>query len=159
MRSALLVAAAMLHLVVAALFSTHAKVEDFLPREIERPLRLYGDYTGAHAHFNFFAPAVSAQARAGFTLVLADGRREELVLATSDAEANQRIAMMMTFLGDPKQRVFMMHAWCVHFLDRRPDAASIEARVEILDIPPVAAARAGAKPRWIVFDRYELRRG
>lgn len=159
MRSGLFVALAMLHLVVAALFSTHARVEQLLPPVLERPLRLYGDLTGAHAHFNFFAPDVAPQARASFVFTRADGTRETMPLATTSDEANQRIAMIMTWLGDPQRRVFIMHSWCVHYLDRRPDVAEVEAVVEILDIPTIERARAGAKPRWLELQRYALRRG
>ena len=158
MRTSPLVALAMAHLAIAALYATHVQVERQLPPSIERPLRFYGDLTGAHVHFNFFAPQVAPQARALFDLIHADGRHEIVDLATGNNEADQRVKMIMTFLGDPQVRVLLMHSWCRHFLDRRPDVVEVAVRVDIVDVPTMAAARAGAKPQWLELDRYHLHR-
>ncbi len=158
MKSHLVVAIAMLHLVVAALFSTHVVIEERLPDLLGRALRVYGDYTGARTHFDYFAPAVAPQARASFVLFRTDGTKREVTLATGNAEADQRIAMMLTFLGPAAMRASIMHSWCVHFLERDPALAAVEARVEIIDIPTVSQARAGAVSRWLHLDRYRLTR-
>ena len=158
MTSRIAVAAAMLHLLVAALFSTHVPVERSLPDFLERPLRLYGDYTGARTHFDFFAPEVSSQARARFRVSRADGTLEDRVLDTGEREADQRIAAMMTYLNDRTLRGYVMHAWCVYLLTRDPNAATVEAHLEILEVPAIEQARAGAKPRWLPLARYALRR-
>lgn len=158
MSSRIVVAVAMLHLVVAALFSTHVPVERSLPDFLERPLRLYGDYTGARTRFDFFAPEVSSQARARFVVTRADGKVEERVLDTDNREADQRIAAMMTYMGDRTLRGYVMHAWCVYLLSRDPSAMAVEAHLEMLEVPTMAEARAGARPKWAPLGRYALRR-
>jgi hypothetical protein len=152
------VAAAAVHLSIAAFFSTHWPVERVLPAILDRPLKLYGAYTGAQTHFNFFAPAVSTQARAQFILVNADGTTTRDELLTGNAEANQRLAMMFTFYGVAEARPFLARAWAVHMLERHPQAQSVEVRVEILDIPTLAELKAGKSSRWIEVDRTRVQR-
>ena len=150
--------AAAIHLSIAALFSTHWPVERVLPDFVERPLKLYGLYTGAQTHFNFFAPVVATQARARFRLVARDGTIRTDELLTRSAEANQRLAMMFTFYGEPQIRPFLARAWAVHMLARHPDAVAVEVRVEALDIPTLPQVKAGKSARWIEVDRTVLRR-
>ncbi len=157
-RRNVIVAAAAVHLSIAAFFSTHWPVERVLPAILDRPLKLYGAYTGAQTHFNFFAPAVSTQARAQFVLVNADGTFTRDELLTGSAEANQRLAMMFTFYGVAEARPFLARAWGVHMLDRHPDAQAVEVRVEILDIPTLAELKAGRSSRWVEVDRTRLQR-
>jgi hypothetical protein len=154
----LAIAAAAVHLGIAAFFSTHWQVERVLPAVIDRPLKLYGAYTGAQTHFNFFAPAVSTQARARFTLTRPDGTQARDVLDTGSLEANQRLAMMFTFYGVPEARPFLARAWAVHMLNRHPEAESVEVSVEVLEIPTLAELRSGKASRWIEIDRTRLAR-
>jgi hypothetical protein len=150
--------AAAIHLLIAAFFSTHWPVERLLPDFLERPLKLYGLYTGAQTHFNFFAPAVATQARARFVLHGRDGLTRTAELPTPSAEANQRIAMMFTFYGVPETRPFLARAWGIYMLTLHPDAVAVEVIVEALDIPPLREVRAGRPARWIEVDRAVLRR-
>ena len=125
---------------------------------IERPLKLYGAYSGAHTHFNFFAPTVSTQARARFVLRLPGGAVRHDELATASGEANQRLAMMFTFYGVREIRPFLSRAWAIYMLERHPDAESVDVSVEALDIPTLAEIRAGRAARWVEIDRMSLRR-
>lgn len=154
----LAIGAAAIHLGIAAFFSTHWQVEQFLPAVVDRPLKLYGAYTGAQTHFNFFAPTVSTQARAQFVLTRPDGSQARDELVTGNFEANQRLAMMFTFYGVPEARPFLARAWAVHMLNRHPDAESVEVRVEVLDIPTLAEIKAGKGSRWVEIDRTRLAR-
>jgi len=151
-------AAAAIHLGVAAFFSTHWPVEGYLPAVIERPLKLYGTYTGAQTHFNFFAPTVSTQARAQFVLTKPDGSQVRDELLTTNFEANQRLAMMFTFYGVAEVRPFLARSWAVHMLNRHPEADSVEVRVEALDIPTLAEIKSGKAARWVEIDRSKVTR-
>ena len=152
------VAAAGIHLVIAALFSTHVRVENYIPAALERPLRIYGSYTGAHTRFNFFAPTVPSQARVNFVLVNAQGQAREVGLSTASADANQRLATMFAFYEMPHLRPFLVRAWAAYVASLHPDAQSIEVRVEILDIPTLAEARAGKMASWVEVEKTMFRR-
>ena len=152
------VAAAAIHLAIAALFCTHIAVERALPAPVLRALAFYAGLTGVPTHFNFFAPIVSTQARGDFILTMADGSSRHASLATGSAEANQRLAMMFTFTGDARTRAYLMRAWSVYFLTRHPEARSVEARIELLDVPSIAQARRGGKPAWVELERMVTRR-
>lgn len=156
--SRVLVLAALLHLVVAALYSTNTRLERAMPGPVAAVLGTYGDYTGARTRFDFFAPAVAPQARASMVLTRDDGSVQTVALDREGAEVRQRLAMMMTFLGNRERRAFIMHAWCVHFIAADPRVSSAEARVEIISLPTLEQARAGVGPTWVPLDRYALRR-
>lgn len=158
MKRTLIAAAAGVHLAIAALYSTHVQVENLLPAFIERPLRIYGDFSGAHTHFNFFAPAVSSQARADFLVTMRDGSTRRARLNTDNFEANQRLAMMFTFFGNPQSRVPLMRAWAWYFLLQHPESVSAETRVEFLDIPSLEKLRAGEASRWVEVGRATVTR-
>ena len=151
-------AAAAVHLVIAALFSTHVRVENLIPWTIAGPLQLYGGYTGAATRFNFFAPSVPTQPRVRFALTGRDGITRTADLLTPSNEANQRVATMLTLYELESLRPLLMRAWGVYALTRHPDAQSVEVMIEILDIPTMAQARAGRKPAWIEWERAVLRR-
>jgi hypothetical protein len=154
----IVIGAAAIHLSIAAFFSTHWEVDRFIPTLVERPLKVYGAYTGARTHFNFFAPAVSTQARARFVLARRDGSTYEDTLTTSSAEANQRIAMMFTYYGVAEARPFLSRSWAVYMLGRHPDAVAVDVTVEVLEIPTLADIKAGKASRWVVIDRMRLTR-
>lgn len=151
-------AAAAVHLVIAALFSTHVRVENLIPWVINRPLQLYGGYTGAATRFNFFAPAVPTQPRVHFLLTDRDGKTRSADLLTPSNEANQRISTMLTLYELPALRPLLMRSWAVYALTRHPDAQAVEVRIEILDIPTLAQARAGRAAAWVEVDRSVVRR-
>jgi hypothetical protein len=151
-------AAAGIHLVIAALFSTHVRVESFIPWVIEHPLQLYGGYSGAATRFNFFAPSVPTQPRVLFTLRGRDASTRTVELLTASNEANQRIATMFSLYELVSLRPLVLRSWAVYVLTRYPDAESVEVRVEIFDIPTMAEARAGRKGGWVESERLVLRR-
>ena len=151
-------AAAAVHLVIAALFSTHVRVENLMPWVIARPLELYGGYTGAATRFNFFAPAVPTQPRVTFTLRGRDGTMRAVELLTPSNEANQRISTMLTLYELAALRPLVVRSWAVYALTRYPQAQSVEVRVEILDIPTIAQARAGRVASWVEAERMVVRR-
>jgi hypothetical protein len=152
------VAAAGIHLVIAALFSTHVPVEKYIPAAVERPLRIYGSYTGAHTRFNFFAPTVPSQARVHFVLVNAQGMAREVALSTASADANQRLATMFGSYEMAHLRPFLVRAWAAYVASIHPDAQSIEVRVEILDLPTLAEAKAGKMASWVEVEKTKFRR-
>jgi hypothetical protein len=154
----IVVAAAAIHLSMAAFFSTHWQVDRFLPAFLDRPLKIYGAYTGARTHFNFFAPTVSTQARAQFVLARADGTTYRDSLATGSGEADQRVAMMFTYYGVAEARPFLARSWAVHMLNRHPDAVAVDVSVEVLEIPTLAEIKQGRTSRWIQIDHLRLRR-
>lgn len=149
---------ALAHLVVAALFSTHVPVERVLPAGLLRVLGAYGDLTGARTHFDYFAPDVAPQARGYVLLTASDGSVSRRDIRAANDEVNTRLAIMMSYLGDRRVREFLMHSWCLHFLSAEPQLAAAEARVEIIEIPTMAEAREGKRPRWLPLDRYRLTR-
>jgi len=151
-------AAAVVHLVIAALFSTHVRVEEFMPWVLARPLLLYGGYTGAATRFNFFAPSVPTQPRVHFALKGRDGTTRNADLLTPSNEANQRVSTMLALYELPALRPLLMRSWGVYALTRHPEAEAVEVRIEILDIPTLEQARAGRKPAWVESERAVVRR-
>ena len=157
-RRAVMVAAGV-HLAIAAFFSTHWPTERLLPPVLERPLSLYGKYSGAETHFNFFAPNVSTQARAYFVLTRRDGSSWTERLDAGGVEANQRLAMMFTYYGVPETRAVFARSWAVYMLEHHPEAVAVEVHVEILEIPTLDELRLkNAAARWVDVDRLRLRR-
>jgi len=148
-----------IHLLLAAAFAPHIPLEPILPRGVDRAIALYGTFSGVHTHFDFFAPSVSTQARVRFRLLGADGSARERSFATPSAEANNRIAMMLTYFAYPEARQEMLQALGHYILRMEPDVVAVESRVELLDIPALeAAARQPARPRWVELDRATVRR-
>ena len=143
---------------VAALFSTHVQIEKLLPAGLLRVLGVYGDLTGARTHFDYFAPDVAPQARGYVLLTAPDGTVRRRDIRAGNDEVNTRLAIMMSYLGDRRMRELLMHSWCLHFLSAEPGLAAAEARVEIIELPTMAEARAGQRPRWLPLDRYRLTR-
>lgn len=148
-----------IHLLLAAAFAPHIPLEPVLPRAVDRLVALYGSFSGVHTHFDFFAPTVSTQARVRFSAVAADGTSRELALGTPSAEANNRIAMMLTYYAYADVRQQMLQEVARYMLRMSPQAVSVEARVELLDIPSLeASSRPGATPRWVLLERATVRR-
>ena len=146
--------AAGVHLFIALLYSSHLQVEHFIPEFLERPLRLYGGYSGAHTHFNYFAPMVVSQVRVKFRLGAADGSVRELEITSPSTEVNQRLAMMFNFYLRPTVRPYLLESWAKHLLATHPEAEWVQTRVEMLDIPPIAELRTGRKAAWVEVGRY-----
>lgn len=151
--------AAGIHLAIAALFAPHVPLEPYLPRAIDRPLALYGRFSGVHTHFDFFAPSVATQARAQFSIIAADGSAREVRLATPSGEANNRIAMMLTFFAYPDQRQNLLRGMGEYMLRLHPQAVAVESRIEVLDIPTLRdLAAGGVGAHWVELERARVRR-
>ena len=153
-------AAAAIHLVLAAVYSLHIPAETVVPRPIDRAVAFYGSFSGVRHHFDFFAPSVSTQARAAFRLVNADGSVKHVLLETPSGEANNRIALMLTFYSYPGERERLLRAWGQYVLGLHPEAVAVESRIEALEIPTLAQlAAGGAAPRWIELGKLTVRKG
>lgn len=146
--------AAATHLLIALVYSTHLQVEHFIPPAIERPMQVYGNYSGAHMHFNLFAPTVVTQARVEFRL----GKGEDVVRTvkvTSDSgEVNVRLANMFNFYLRPTVRKALVDEWSRHMLDANPDVEWVQTRVEVLLIPTLEQLKAGRRAEWVEFGRH-----
>jgi hypothetical protein len=154
-----LAAAAAVHLALAAVYAPHVPAETVMPWAFDRVVAVYGSLSGVRNHFDFFAPSVSTQARADFRITAADGSVRHVRLATPSAEANNRIALMLTFYSYPSERERLLRAWGRYMLRLHPQAVSVESRIEALEIPRVREAAAGATPRWVELGRSVVRKG
>lgn len=154
-----LAAAAAIHLALAALFAPHIPLEAHLPPALDRVIAYYGAFSGVHTHFDFFAPAVSTQARLEFRLHGADGSLRVARLATADREANNRIASMLTQYGFAGEREALLRSWGRYALRLYPDAVAVEPRLEVLALPALREAAAGERPRWMELARTRVLRG
>ena len=158
-RRLLLCWAAAAHLLVALIYSTHLQVEHFIPAGLEKTMRIYGNYSGAHTHFNFFAPMVVSQVRVQFRLGAGDRTLRTVEVASDSSEVNQRLAMMFNFYLRPNARPALVEAWARRQLDVNPDAEWVQTRVEMLDIPTLEELRAGKKAAWVEIGRHGATRG
>jgi hypothetical protein len=152
------VAAAAIHLALAAVYAVHVPAETVVPRHLDRAVAFYGSFSGVRNHFDFFAPSVSTQARADFRVFTADGAVRQVRLATPSAEANNRIALMLTYYSYPSTREMLLRAWGQYVLRLYPQAVAVESRIEALEIPTFGQAAAGAKPRWLELGRLTVRK-
>jgi hypothetical protein len=155
-----LVAAAAIHLALAAVYAGHIPAEVFLPRQLDRPIGIYGSLSGVRNHFDFFAPSVSTQARVDFRIFNADGSVHHLYLATPSGEANNRIALMLTFYSYADTREILLREWARFMLRQHPQAVAVESRIEALEIPTLAQiAASSAQPHWVELGRARVRKG
>jgi hypothetical protein len=145
---------AAVHLLIALIYSTHLHVEHFIPPWIEVPMRVYGNFSGAHTHFNFFAPTVVTQVRVVFKLGQADGSTREIRVNTDSAEVNQRLSIMFNFYLRPNARKAVVDAWAQHMLATHPEAQWVQTRVEMLEIPPLSEVARGRRAEWLEVGRY-----
>ena len=149
-----LVAATALHLLLAAIYAPHVPVEPYLPHAVDRAAGIYGSLSGVRNHFDFFAPTVSTQAQVEFRVTEADGATRLMRLATPSAEANNRIALMLTYYSYPSAREDLLRAWGQYALRLHPHARSVEVRIEALEIPTLREAAAGnTRTRWVEIGR------
>jgi len=79
-------------------------------------------------------------------------------LNTDNFEANQRLAMMFTFYGNPQSRAVLARSWAWYFIAQHPQADSVEVRVEHLEIPTIAQLKEGRTAAWVEVERTVLRR-
>ena len=153
-----LAAAAAIHLALAALHAPHILVEPHLPHALDRAIAYYGAFSGVHTHFDFFAPWISTESRLELRLHGADGAVRVVRLSTPDREVNNRIATMLTQFGPSGDREALLKAWARYAFRLYPDAVAVEPRLEILVIPTLPEAAAGARPRWAELGRGRFQR-
>lgn len=146
------------HLAIAAIYALPVPMERYLPAAIERPLAIYGGFTGAHTRHDYFAPGVPTEARADFVLVGANGESRRVRLATPSDEANRRLRLMFTIYGWPSERERLTRAWGEYMLRLDPGAVAVETRVEVLQLPTLEEAAAGKRALWAEVGRAVLRR-
>ena len=146
--------AAGVHLFIALIYSTHVHVEHFIPAALERALRVYGNYSGAATHFNYFAPVVVSQVRVRFKIGLRDGSERVFEIVSPSTEVNQRLAMMFNHYLRPTVRPFLIESWARYVLAKHPEAEWVQTRVEFLDIPTLAQLKEGRKATWVEIGRY-----
>ena len=156
-----LVALAAIHLLLAAVYAPHIPAELVVPRALDRAVGLYGSFSGVRNHFDFFAPSVSTQARAVFRVIARDGSSRTVQLATPSAEANNRIALMLTYYSYPDARESLLRAWGGYVLGLHPEAVAVESRIEALHIPTLGEIGKGAsaEARWVELGRLTVRKG
>ena len=153
------VAAAAIHLALAAVYALHVPAETVVPHNLDRAVAVYGSFSGVRNHFDFFAPSVSTQARAEFRIQGADGTVRHVRLATPSAEANNRIALMLTYYSYPTERERLLRSWGHYILRLHPEAVAVESRIDALEIPTLAQAAAGTPARWVELGRLTVRKG
>lgn len=159
-RGVIIKVAAAAHLAIAAIYGVHVPAEEYLPRAIDRPLSIYGHFTGARARFDFFAPAVPSEARVEFLVVAADGgSRRVRLAATPSEEANRRLRLMYTIYGYPSERARLMNAWGEYMLRLDPQAVEVQTRIEVFDVPSLQESAAGMQGSWKEVGRATVRRG
>jgi hypothetical protein len=158
-RDTLIKVAVAVHLGIAAVYALPVPMERYIPAAIERPLAIYGGFTGAHTRHDYFAPGVSTEARADFLLVGANGESRRVRLATPSAEANRRLRLMFTLYTWPSERERLTRAWGEYMLRLDPEAVAVETRVEVLQMPSLEEAAAGKRATWAEVARTVLRRG
>jgi hypothetical protein len=150
--------AATTHLLIALVYSTYLPVEHFIPQPLEQVMRTYGSYTGAHTHFDYFAPAVVSQVRVEFRLGAGERTLRSYAVTSDSVEVNQRLAIMFNFYLRPTVRPALVEAWGRHVLDANPEAEWVQTRVEILDIPTLEQLKAGKKAAWVEIGRHAAAR-
>jgi hypothetical protein len=159
-RDKVIAVAAAVHLSLAAIYGIHVPVELYIPLAVDRPLSIYGGFTGTRSRFDFFAPEVPNEARADFTIIPANGPSRRVRLAdTTSAEANRRLALMYTIYAYPTQREPLLRAWGEYILRLHPDAVEVVSRIEMLETPTMQESAAGKTASWREVGRLSVRRG
>ena len=155
-----LVVLAAVHLAIVAAHAWHVPIEPHLPRGLQRVLALYGGYTGATSHYDFFAPSVSTQARMAFRVFAPGVAVREYELSAGRGDVNNRIAILLTYYAFPSERQTLLEAGARYMLRKHPEATAVEARVEVVDVPPLREAAArGTRVAWVELGRLTVSRG
>src|SRR5260221_14467259 len=98
-------------------------------------MRIYGNYSGAHTHFNFFAPMVVSQVRVQFRPGGGDRTLGTVEVASDSSDDNQRLATMLSFYLHRTPPLGLVGSWARHDLDAHPAARGGQLPVESPDSP------------------------
>lgn len=152
-----LAALAFVHLALIAVFLWGNPVHG---TAVESVFHVYQNLAGTWRNYSFFAPDVASDYRAAFILDDAAGGGSTLVELTGD---NREItfrysAIIAACMDDAGAREIFAQSWAALLLGARPDAAQVTVAVDRLEMPGMAAYRAGRRPTWRrvyagVFDR------
>lgn len=116
----------------------------------EEAVRLYGALSGAENGYGFFAPGVSSQIRATFTLTDAAGRTWTDTLEEGmGAEATLRVGSGVSLAAFDGVRESLARSWAATMFARHPAARSVTIRIDVYDLPTMTDYRAGARPCWL----------
>jgi hypothetical protein len=155
-----LVALAAAHIAIVAAHAWHVPIEPHLPHGVQRALAVYGGYTGATSHYDFFAPSVSTQGRMAFRIFAPGGKVREFELSAARGDVNNRIAILLTYYAFPSERQKLLESGARYMLRAHPEATAVEARVEIVDVPPLREASVrGTRIKWVELGRLTVSRG
>jgi hypothetical protein len=118
--------------------------------DAESPLHVYQSFSGTWRNYAFFAPDITSDYRAAFVLDDAAGTGSTLVELTGD---NREItfrygAIVAACMETADAREIFAQSWAALLLGARPDAARVTVIVERLEMPGMAAYRAGRRPTW-----------
>jgi hypothetical protein len=121
-----------------------------------RAVNWYSALSGADTGYGFFAPEVSPQFRAVFTLTDDAGHSWPDTLENSTrGEAHLRlrsVADKLFSLGvvdqEPGLARTVATSWAATLFARHPSARQVVVRVERYDIPSMVRFREGTQPRW-----------
>jgi len=140
--------AAAAHLGCVAAGALHVKFQRAL-----RPLAIYSASSGADSTYDFFAPGVLNDLRATFEMTDAAGGVTFDTLETgASREVDRRYKnLVSTFwmVQEDRSRANAFAAsWAGRMLRRHPSAQQVTVRVDVYDLPSMAAWRDGRRPAW-----------
>lgn len=123
------------------------------------PLRWYGAMTGADGNYGFFAPGVSSQLRASFTMADRRGRTWTDALADdSNREVELRLGSMFGMTSEPELGQAITAAWAAQMFGRHPNAQFVTIRIEAYELPTMDEYRAGKQPEWQLVEEMTFSR-
>lgn len=127
---------------------------------VSAALRTYQSFAGTWRDYAFFAPDVASDYKAGFVLDDDAGTSSTLVdLGGASREISFRYdSMIASCMADAGGREVFAQSWAALLLGARPDAARVTVMVKRLNMPGMAAYRAGRRAAWEIvyagtFDR------
>lgn len=146
------------HLLLVACGAAHVNLGRITP--LRSLLTAYGSYSGANMSYGFFAPSVSPQLSATFTMRDARGRSwQETGLRGDTNEANLRLASTINMVSYPEHRDAVARSWAASMFGRYPNATEVRMQVTSQLMPYMDAYRAGLRPKWEVIYEGKFTRG
>ncbi|UQA58750.1 hypothetical protein [Polyangium aurulentum] len=149
-----MLALAVTHLVGVSLGALEVRLPDVSP--LERAFAQYAALTGADSSYSFFAPIVGTQLRMIFEVTDHAGRTIEEPFQLSDnREILLRISNVVAlfWLEDDDLRRNLSASLAGKVLATHPEAKSAAVRLDVLQMPTMAAYREGNRPSWALHYR------